>query len=134
MISDSIAFKILSLLGCWLTAERNERKFSKILYWIYSTFLIINILLILIIVINRMLIILNNDDHLFIKAMIVLNTLIFMSFKIKILIFDRVKILNMDYLCNSLITANSKFEILVQKNHAKRIKYITILYESYSSI
>ena len=126
MISESLAFKVLSIMGCWLPIERTWGNLSKYLYYLYSTIVVSNFYLLLILesifIFNEM----KNDLNSAIETLIWTNSTLFLCVKAKLLIFDRKKILNLDLeLKDELLIAKSNEEIEIHENCLKRTKIIT---------
>ena len=130
MISESLAFKILAIMGCWLNTDERIGRFRKNLYWFYSSFVVLSIWLLFTLQIIYVIINIKNNLHLVIfenTTMIV--GFFFTSWKTKLLIFDRNKILNLDNLLqDSVLTAKSSQEILILKSCSKLTKFTTSMF------
>ena len=128
MISESLAFKVLTISGCWLSIGTATKKTQKYLYCLYSTFAIFNYYFIyvlqLIYLFNQ---IKTKDLH--IDTFLLNNAFLFTLFKIRTLVFNRNNFLKMDALLSDpLVAANSDIEIQYHKNCLKRTKFITYLF------
>ena len=128
MISDSLAFRILSIFGCWLTNESSEIKSRKVLYWIYSLFVFANLYLLNLLCVIHMIIEFQNDVESVIETFITYAALLFVCCKIKVLIFNRNDFIKLDNsLSDNLLAAKAENEIQIHNYCNKKLKYIIIV-------
>ena len=125
MISDSLAFKILTVIGCWLPIKPLG-KLGECLYWLYTAFIAINFSVLYVLQVTYMLIEIGHDTASVIEVLVLHTSVMFFCFKMQVLIFKRKQIFNLDNkLSDPLVIANTENEIMIQKSCKERSKLIT---------
>ena len=132
MINNFLAFKLLSIFGCWFPIEEINSKvlryFKYVLRCIYSALVIINLFLLFNLEVTYMIIESKSSIGSALNVVILNTALLFCFFKIKILIIDRNKFLLLDsQLSDPLMTPKSNDEILIHKICEKNTRLITAL-------
>ena len=121
MIINFIGFKALTLLGCWMTNEISHNKFWRNLYWVYTATVIINFFTLYFFQLIYIILEFNNDKEGMITDVIKIHlSILYINFKIKLLVWDRNSIISLAKKCNEpLMIAKSESMILVEKKANK---------------
>ena len=127
MISDSVGFKVFSKMGLWTKSETFETKFQNYLYLIYFIF---NIFIYAMVYVLQLIFVIikihENNLNLAIDTLVLNNAFLFIILKLKLILFDKSKILNLEsQLNNPLWIAKSNSEIMIQKLYVKKANFLS---------
>ena len=128
MISTSLAFKTLTILGVWFPNNNNNfGKFRKYVYNFYTFLVTINYYLFVILL--TITAITENDKEKIIETFLLIATTFFLLWKLNNLLLNKNGIINLDTkLYHDLFIPTSEDELSVERNCKKIMKKIVILF------